>query len=328
MFIEYRVRFEPDGVRISQRIEASAPDVAEGEVGGDPPPFPGGDPPPFPGGNPPPFPGGNPPPFPGGNPPPFPGGNPGALGGNSAGGVSDARPVVASSGGQGGYLADDIAVILGPVIFRQPVVGRVPGRRTLARKPKQPVSGQSLKGRALGSEAVTEPVELQFQIQPQEKENWCWAAIAVSVADSFSNPARTQDSQCLLANRVLGVGTCCPSDQAPESSDVARPLETALKAAGVRCRVVGPLPDFDAAAAEIDRNQPFCVRIGPPQGELGIGHFLVVHGYWRAPSGKNYLILADPGGGTRRRMEFEEFRNNFHLEGNTLGTWTHTYLVY
>ena len=308
MFVEYRLRFEPDGVLLSQRIEASDPYAAAGALGGNPPEVPGG----------------NPPEVPGGNPPEVPGGNAGALGGNFAGGNSAGRSVADSNVGTGGgSYNQDVAVILGPVIFRQPSrTAGLPVKRSLTRIPPKQSGGK----RSLPNTAA-DPVQLLFKIQPQERDNWCWAAIAVSVADSFSHPARTPDSQCRVATRVLGVGNCCPSGQAPDASDVPLPLETALRAAGVPPRLTtGPLANFDAVTAEIDQNKPFCVRIGPSKGKLGIGHFLVVHGYWRAPSGKNYLILSDPNGGTRRRMEIDEFRNNFHLEGKTLGTWTHTYL--
>lgn len=328
MFIEYRVRFEPDGVRISQQIEAGGP-------GSNPSGGPGGfNPPGVPGGNPPGVPGGfNPPGVPGGNPP----GVPGGLGGNSAGGSLARGPVANSNGGYGGGgSSDDVAVVLGPVIIRQPSLTTGLAQRTLRRKPEQRRAQRSPKQdpkqvTVYSAHSASEPaqhpvVELEFTMQPQERDNWCWAAIAVSIADNFRSPARTPDSQCVLAARVLGAGNCCTSGQTPESCDVPLPLETALNAAGVPCRVTDPLPDFEAVAAQIDQNKPFCVRIGPTKGQLGIGHFLVVHGYWRAPSGKNYVILSDPGGATRRRMTLEEFRNNFHLEGNTLGTWTHTYL--
>jgi hypothetical protein len=70
-------------------------------------------------------------------------------------------------------------------------------------------------------------MEAQFQIQSQRKLNWCWAAVAATLAGYFFPEEEQKVSQCDIAGEVLGIDCC---NRANADCDQPAPLEDALDA--------------------------------------------------------------------------------------------------
>jgi Papain-like cysteine protease AvrRpt2 len=176
-----------------------------------------------------------------------------------------------------------------------------PLARAAARaKPAGPAKGQSHR--------------LDFRIQHQRHSNWCWAAVAASVA-LFYRPARKW-TQCAVANSELGRKDCC------------------RKGAGGKCNLIGHLQDsltvvghattppfvvgtvgFDRAQAEIDSGRPLGARTQWAGG--GTGHFVTIVGYHSAV---DLLTVDDPLYG-RSHVDYRTFCTDYRRSG----TWTHSY---
>src|SRR5579864_1132867 len=82
---------------------------------------------------------------------------------------------------------------------------------------------------ALGGALPAGP-SVAFTIQQQVVDQWCWAAVAVSVALKYE-PGTQWSQQCLLANALLNQGTCCDDPNSQACDQQAR-LEDALGRTG------------------------------------------------------------------------------------------------
>ncbi|MGY3233213.1 hypothetical protein ACVMAJ_000103 [Bradyrhizobium sp. USDA 4448] len=140
------------------------------------------------------------------------------------------------------------------------------------------VAGES--ERALGS--MCDPIKLasvhdstwkalNFHLEYQEKTNWCWAALAVSVAKTYASSGKY--SQCEIANGELGRTDCCKKDKDEpcnvfgylmsslnrldrfEQWNVRRPEKSERLRLQVRYAIQAE------ARSEIDQGRPLCARI-------------------------------------------------------------------
>jgi Papain-like cysteine protease AvrRpt2 len=149
-------------------------------------------------------------------------------------------------------------------------------------------------------------------MQPQENDNWCWAAVAVSVAHYFDS--NTPWTQTALAAKVVPTDPCKAEPNCPE------PLQTALAAVG---RLKGPPKtdslSFNEVQTAIDAGLPLCVRVGWFGGG---GHFVAVDGVGSTPTGDPLVHVKDPFYGDST-MNFNDFYQNYL----GAGAWTATFPV-
>ena len=161
-----------------------------------------------------------------------------------------------------------------------------------------------------------------FEIETQEKLNWCWAAVAATVSRYFYPNQAVE--QCSIARSVLNIDCC-----AAASGDCDEPaaLETALDALNTtfpKSLTNQPLPGqllpFAAVRGQIDSGRPVCVRIRW-FGESG-GHFVMISGYSVSESGEPWVDVADPYY-QDSTVPYDRFVSAY-LDA---GAWTDTYLV-
>lgn len=164
-----------------------------------------------------------------------------------------------------------------------------------------------------------EGVTLPFDMETQEQTQWCWAAVAVSVAH-FYDPSDAV-KQCDVANRVLNTNACCADPAACNDDNF---LEDALAQVNhFRAPMVfEPLP-FSGVENEVNNDHPLGCRIGWFGGG---GHFVILHGAAVEQSGaavKRWVAVADPLFGPS-----DYLINNFtsgYRQGQ--GEWTHSYFT-
>jgi Papain-like cysteine protease AvrRpt2 len=156
-----------------------------------------------------------------------------------------------------------------------------------------------------------------FEMQSQEQDNWCWAATATSVSHFYNSASAW--TQCLLANSVLpcpGGEDCCV-DGSVSACDVPWHLEKALSATsnllGVRSGVVS----FSDLTSLIGAGNPLGTRV---EWSGGGGHFVVLHGWKKTTSGKEFVDVADPLNGSSM-VPYGDFVSRYR----SMGSWTHSY---
>ena len=155
---------------------------------------------------------------------------------------------------------------------------------------------------------------LAFRMQHQQHTNWCWAAVATSVA-VFYNP-KTKWTQCGVVNRKLGMRSCC-GKHGRKCNKIGH-LQESLKLVGHGERpfpyIQGKVP-FGRARAEIDAGRPVAVRTQWRGSE--IGHVLAIVGYH---SGLEMLAVDDPTYG-RSHVHYRVFCRDYRGSGK----WTRSY---
>jgi len=169
---------------------------------------------------------------------------------------------------------------------------------------------------------------IKFDMQKQQHSNWCWAAVAVSVARHF-DPDSTW-CQCRLASRmakieklkVAGCGTCPKSTRVPEKCNRPWYLQKAL---AIVKRLAGkpegsPL-SFRKIKEHIKAGRPVCTRILWGGGTAA--HFVVISGCFKTKSGDRWVDIEDPDSGPSTWLH-EEFRKNYEYAE---GQWVDTYPV-
>ena len=159
-----------------------------------------------------------------------------------------------------------------------------------------------------------------FQIQTQEKLNWCWAAVAATVARYFSE---SKFEQCDIAKKVLMI----QSDDCPDSTDKAASFGDTLDILNKMLprqlnnkALLGQPLRFDEIKAQIDSGRPVCVRI-EWDGDDG-AHVVMISGYSSSKSGQQWLDISDPYY-EDSTVTYENFKDAY-LDA---GKWTDTYLV-
>jgi len=96
-------------------------------------------------------------------------------------------------------------------VVKPRAIKRAPQRR--AKPSPRRVVAFDLAANVAAVDAVELPTRanLGLQLEPQQKSNWCWAAVALSIARQFGG-GQVQ-SQCQLATLITGQ-PCCPANPA------------------------------------------------------------------------------------------------------------------
>ena len=305
MRIVYKVKFENDGVTISQDIRGGPGD----EGGGGQDPIGGGGQDPIGGGGQDPIGGGGQDPIGGGGQDPIGGGGQDPIGG----------------GGPG----REIAVVFGPVVIGTASAAVTPRRpatipRHIRESTLADLLGPSANPRSLNTIAApaVSPTTLSFHMLSQAHTNWCWAAVSAAVRKT---------TQCSVANEVLDRDDCCDNGEACNSEDS---LTDAL--GDMLAQVREGTVSFEVIQNEIGQGRPLCARIAWDADRDLIedrGHFVVISG---CPLRNNVpcLTVLDPDSGrdsglnqpaeaVSTEVPFEEFKTRY----KSTGIWTHTYLL-
>jgi hypothetical protein len=158
-------------------------------------------------------------------------------------------------------------------------------------------------------------VRLPFTMQRQEQRNWCWAAVAVSVARHYA--VWSTWKQCEVVNLELGQTTCC-TDGSTRECDRGHGFAEALARTEVLDRVVGGVVDEGTIREEIDHGRPLGIDI---QWGGCRGHFIVIDGYADLLFGGDLqLSISDPFYGSYD-VAFSELAGGAFLGS---GAWAHT----
>lgn len=159
-----------------------------------------------------------------------------------------------------------------------------------------------------------------FIMESQELDQWCWAAVAMSVAN-YIRPNSAPD-QCQLAAQVLEVpGGCCGASIS-SACDQPAGLIDALDA--VNCHAGDPIPGpvgFAQIQEAIDGGWPIPVRI-VWEDSPGNAHFVVISGYAFSQRGDPLVEVDDPFYGSSL-VDYETFVTSYHGSG----MWERTYKI-
>jgi Peptidase_C39 like family len=140
----------------------------------------------------------------------------------------------------------------------------------------------------------------KFKGQAQGQTNWCWAAVAASIADYYDNKPFVD--QCKVVNATLSLPTgvdCCNTPGSTDCNKTVGDMAVPLLNTG-NWKASDPvwlrkLPPMSAVVKEIDNCRPIAMSINWLSGPgTGNGHGLAIIGYVKDPSG-DQLIIWDPG---------------------------------
>jgi len=175
-------------------------------------------------------------------------------------------------------------------------------------------------------DASPKALSLIFAMQYQRQNQWCWAALAVSVAQYYT-PTSTV-TQCSMATWAFGNAAkvdCCTAQAGPlYPCNQPYQVDTALAYLGnLNPPTLNQSLLFSDVVNQIFAATPIGIRI-VWQGGGNVGHALCITGYdCTDPSAANALIeLKDPTYGATL-VTFVGFPANYH-NGQA---WTHTYLT-
>jgi hypothetical protein len=173
--------------------------------------------------------------------------------------------------------------------------------------------------------------QLPVRILGQEQDNWCWAAVALSLALYFKRQAPPFTSQCALASCFVGNGVeCCTTRgtatvmeaTAKSACDLAWDLKPVL--ARLVDNVIehfenpGDLTSFDDVVEQIDDRRPLA---GHFRFASGLDHFFIISGY--LPGSTSQLIrVLDPNHAANSAVPIAELRTQ--LSGHA-GKWFRTF---
>ena len=159
---------------------------------------------------------------------------------------------------------------------------------------------------------------------PQQQLNWCWAAVAQTVAHYFF--PLTPLTQCRIASKYLNQGNSCCEDGSGDACDQVADLNAVLdklneslhpkmhKTAYARALT------FDEVRAAIDSAAPICVRI---EWSGGGGHFVMITGYSISGTEPRFwLDVSDPFF-PDTVLPFDFFSSQYY----SVGHWTHSYVM-
>jgi hypothetical protein len=190
------------------------------------------------------------------------------------------------------------------------------------RKPNPPraaKSGSSRNGATSIIESTRVPIEcsprviargkhaarrLPFHMQRQLRSNWCWAAVAASVARFYQPDVDLTQGD--VAKKQLGrrkVG----KDRGNKIGHLKHSLKIVRHAKNPP-ELKRPLP-FEKAQEEIDAGRPICVRTVWRGSQMG--HFLAIVGYHKDCE---LLTIADPRFGTSH-WHYRAFRDDYRHSG-------------
>ena len=152
-------------------------------------------------------------------------------------------------------------------------------------------------------------------MQAQQQLNWCWAAVAVSVAQ-FYVAASPWSQQCDVASQELGK-TCCPAGS-NTACDIPWYLDLALQRVKHLNTWAGGSVPMGTIQGEISGSHPTGARIA---WSTGGGHFVVVSGYSSSPAG-DFVTIEDPIW-AQSTLALSVFQSSYQGSGR----WSHTYFT-
>jgi hypothetical protein len=150
---------------------------------------------------------------------------------------------------------------------------------------------------------------LAFENQLQERTNWCWAAVAASVARYYDS--HSPFTQCSIASGELRMDCACSGEKTKEDPcNVYGYLMSSLFRVGHFNKWIARQPaTCDQVHEEIEGGQPLCARI---VWYGGGAHLVTIAGY--ADEGSDHAIgglaIADPWWGLSD-IDFEDFPKGY-----------------
>ncbi|WP_409566448.1 papain-like cysteine protease family protein [Methylobacterium sp. E-065] len=157
-------------------------------------------------------------------------------------------------------------------------------------------------------------------MQPQSQSNWCWAAVAASIAAYFDR--YTQQTQCLIAGAQLHRKNCCGAD-ANGPCNVYGFLASALhRVRHLQAWYPSVAASFTDVQAELDGGRPLCARVAWSSGGA---HFITIIGYLpdsSALAGSQLIAIEDPLWG-HSDVPYEVLRTGYLQDG----CWTDSYFT-
>ena len=184
------------------------------------------------------------------------------------------------------------------------------------RQPLDPAGNMVFNAAAIPGVGQT----LSFNMETQLQTEWCWAAVAVSVARFYMPTNLIQ--QCHVANGEFGRDDCCGGGVFT-GCNIPHTLDTALCQVGHLSRPAEENSTlFPQVESEIMNQRPLGCRIGWFDGG---GHFVVLHGAstdFSTGSPKHWVAVADPLFGPSDYL-IDNFTDSYRQEGS----WTHSYFT-
>jgi len=166
-------------------------------------------------------------------------------------------------------------------------------------------------------------------IEKQQRTEWCWAAVSVSV-NAFFRPGASH-TQCDLAGAILKL-PCCAGQQPSQSAacNVPHDIHTVLGRLHLLAAdpIVKPL-SFAEVQDEIDHGRPVCVLIKwlGSNGQPGDrGHFIAIDGYRITPAQKQFVSIGDPCYGPSE-VDYEQFSSPQGGYRDGRGVWFASFRV-
>lgn len=158
-------------------------------------------------------------------------------------------------------------------------------------------------------------VAIDFAMQDQCYSNWCWAAVAASIAGYYA--ANTSWRQCMIANKELHRRDCCevPCHEDGVAYNVVNTLGSPLHRVRHLASVKFRQATREEVRHELEAGQPVCVRT---EWRGGGAHFVAIIAY---SEDSDMLSVCDPLHG-RSEILFDRFRDAYTL---SRGHWTHSY---
>ena len=199
-------------------------------------------------------------------------------------------------------------------------------RTTVVPRPRAPRADEFGIG-ATQSPALVQ--KLKFTMECQKASQWCWAAVAVSVARFYSPASPWQ--QCTLAGQVLGRTCCGGSDECGRDDDPSgcvRPylVEHPLCVVGHLQEIheapiaLPAAPSTPTIQGEVDAHRPLVCRVG---WKGGGGHFVVLYGYDLGRA-EPLVHVADPVN-DKNGTSIYSLHEFTYAYRNGDGTWTNAY---
>jgi len=158
--------------------------------------------------------------------------------------------------------------------------------------PFEKIDGHAAPAAGTAVAGYPQSCTLKFDIKSQDDTNWCWAAVAASIAAYYAALEHDPppDEQCQIASLFTGK-PCCPPKSNPDGN-VDRPLVLPLSKYGYLqgdAAIENSIPFADVQKDLCD-GRPVCGRL-----DTAVGHFIVITGY-DLDGGEPHIVVADPSG--------------------------------
>lgn len=158
-----------------------------------------------------------------------------------------------------------------------------------------------------------------FSMQPQCHTNWCWAAVAASVARFFD--AASPWTQCKVADKDLGRTDCCNfqchAPNVPSAINRQNSLGSPLNRVRCLARTSASIASRAALTTELAAGRPVGART---EWEGGGSHFVMITGY----SGATGTLRIEDSFAGPSDVDYETFCTSYTISS---GQWTDSYFT-